>query len=129
MFLFSVANYQLCVEKVKYKLIYFGYNIWKIVCEGCGQNHMPSKLIQHNSQAKYVLYENLHTADFEKMVDLISRKEIWDRLQIMYGEKNSIRSGEWESKRINKKDKKESWNKEFQPNDIFPPIRVQQLIK
>jgi len=51
----------------------------------------PYKQVQQwNAQAKFTIYDNLHNLDLEKVVDLKSAKENWERLQALHeGESNT----------------------------------------
>lgn len=96
----NVANYEVWREKVNFKLEAFGFDVRKLVCEGCGKDPISTKLQQLNYQAKCVIYDNLHNAYLENIVDLTSAKDIWDELKIFYGWDNNNNK---EKKRTKKK--------------------------
>lgn len=78
-----------------------------MVCEGCGKDPLSPKVVWKNAQARCINYENLHNVDLEKTTNLKSAKEIWRKLQVLFGGDNN-NNGEVEKKSKKKKTNKDS---------------------
>lgn len=72
----TTANVKVWKESVKNKLFLCGSNIWIFVYEGHDGYFPSSKLQKKNSQARKIIFENLHNADLEKIGVLKFAKEV-----------------------------------------------------
>lgn len=84
-----IAEEQIWKEGCRILVFSFQDDNWRCVCEGCGENSMPASVMQNDAQARGIICENLHIADIDKITDLKSAKETWDRLHMLYGANSS----------------------------------------
>lgn len=93
---------------MEYKLFSSGYNLCIFFFEGYCDDSPSSKEMKKISQASRIILENLHNADLEKVGDLKSTKEVWDRLHMLFGASYNISDEDIEKSNKNKKKKKKS---------------------
>lgn len=55
-----VSNFKVWYENVKYKLLFYGSNICKSVCAGCGKDPLAPKVLKKDVQARCIIYRNIH---------------------------------------------------------------------
>ena len=118
----TTTNFKVWQESVKKNYCLVDLNIWRLFCEGYDEYSPSTRVMKKNAQARHIIFENLHNANLEKVRDLKSAKEVWDRLHMLYGARSN-NSGEEVEKRSKKKKKKK---KRYKKNKALVELVVQQ---
>lgn len=111
------ANYKVCCENVKSELLSCEYNIWRPICEGCGKDPIAKEFLQQDAQALCIIYKNLHDDDIKRILGLKHAKEMWDKIESIFGDGTNNKK-EFEKKiNKNKSQKKNLQKQEYQPQE------------
>lgn len=72
-------------EKVKLEISTWGYEVWKMVINYNITKPFSQKDNLLDEQGRCVMYDNFHDWDIEKITDLNTIREIWDRFHSLHG--------------------------------------------
>jgi len=53
--------------------------------EGSSKDPIAPKVLQQETQARYIIYKHLHDDDLKKLVGLKYAKEMWEKLESIFG--------------------------------------------
>ena len=81
----TMTNFKVRHEYMKFLLLSQGFDIWKLVPEGCGENSISTKILQQYALARCIIYQNLHNIYSWKLAYLKYAKYSWDILDIYFG--------------------------------------------
>jgi len=102
----TIANYKVWCKNVKSQLFSCGYHIWRLVCEGCGKDPIVDKFLQQDVQARCIIYKNIHDYDLNRLVGLKYAKDMWDKLESIFGDGTNNNMKNEKRRRKNKKKNK-----------------------